>query len=93
MKDYAVLKAMGSSPAFVYGIGVAQAVLLGLGGLVPALVLSAIVLWFIEFRTHLETGPGFVLLGEMLGITILASLCAAAAVLGRVQRADPAALY
>lgn len=93
MKEYAVLKAMGSSPAFVYGIGVAQAVLLGLGGLIPALMTAALVLWFIEFRTHLDTAPGPVLLGKMLAITVFSALCAAAAVLGRVQRADPAALY
>ncbi len=93
MKEYAVLKAMGSNPAFVYGIGVAQAVLLGLGGLVPALLVAALVLWFIEVRTHLEAAMGLVLLGKMLAITFGAAFCAAAAVLGRVQRADPAALY
>jgi putative ABC transport system permease protein len=93
MKEYAVLKAMGSGPAFVYGIGIAQAVLLGLGGLLPALLAAALVLWFIETRTHLDTAVGVVLLGKMLGITIVAALGAAAAVLGRVQRADPAALY
>lgn len=93
MKEYAVLKAMGSSPAFVYGIGVAQAVLLGFGGLLPALGAGALVLWFIEVRTHLETVPGPLLLGELAAITLLAALCAAAFVLGRVQRADPAALY
>ncbi len=93
MKEYAVLKAMGSSPAFVYGIGVTQSVLVGLGGLLPALLVGAGVLWYIEYRTHLEAALGFTLLGKMLAITFAASICAAAAVLGRVQRADPAALY
>jgi putative ABC transport system permease protein len=93
MKEYAVLKAMGSSPAFVYGIGVTQSVLVGLGGLLPALVIGGGVLWYIQYRTHLEAAVGFVLLGKMVAITLLASVCAAAVVLGRVQRADPAALY
>jgi putative ABC transport system permease protein len=93
MKEYAVLKAMGSSPAFVYGIGVTQAILVGLGGLLPALLIGGVVLWYIEYRTHLEAALGLVLLGKMLVITFAASICAAAAVLGRVQRADPAALY
>jgi putative ABC transport system permease protein len=93
MKEYAVLKAMGSSPAFVYGIGVTQSVLVGLGGLLPALLLGGIVLWYIEYRTHLDSALGLTLLGKMLAITFAASICAAAAVLGRVQRADPAALY
>jgi putative ABC transport system permease protein len=93
MKEYAVLKAMGSSPAFVYGIGVAQAVLLGLGGLLPALFVGALVLWFIQERTHLEAALGALVIGKMLAVTLAAALCAAAAVVGRVHRADPAALY
>jgi putative ABC transport system permease protein len=93
MKEYAVLKAMGSSPAFVYGIGITQAVLVGLGGLLPALVIAGVVLWYIEARTHLESALGLVVLGKMVAITFAASVCAAAAVLGRVQRADPASLY
>jgi putative ABC transport system permease protein len=93
MKEYAVLKAMGSSPAFVYGIGVTQSVLVGLGGLLPALAAGAGVLWYIELRTHLESALGLALSGKMLAITLAASICAAAVVLGRVQRADPAALY
>jgi putative ABC transport system permease protein len=92
-REYAVLKAMGSSPVFVYGVGIVQSVLVGLGGLLPALLIAAIVLWYIELRTHLESALGFVLVGKMLAITLAASTCAAAAVLGRVQRADPAALY
>jgi hypothetical protein len=34
-----------------------------------------------------------VLLGKMLAITFVAAICAAATVVMRVQRADPAALY
>jgi putative ABC transport system permease protein len=92
-KEYAVLKAMGATPWFVHGIGAAQAVLLGLGGLLPALVLGGAVLWYIEFRTHLETALGWMLFGKMLAIACVAALCAAATVVMRVQRADPAALY
>lgn len=93
MREYAVLKAMGSRPSFVYGIGVTQAVLLGLGGLLPALFAGGLVLWYIQFRTHLETAIGPVLLGKMLAITLGSAIAAAAVVLHRVQRADPAALY
>jgi len=93
MKEYAVLKAIGATPWFVHGIGGAQALLLGLGGLLPALVLGGAILWYIEFRTHLETALGLVLFAKMLVITFIAALCAAATVVARVQRADPAALY
>lgn len=92
-KEYAVLKAMGATPWYVHGIGAAQAVLLGLGGLLPALVVGGAVLWYIEFRTHLETALGLLLFGKMLAIACIAALCAAATVVMRVQRADPAALY
>jgi putative ABC transport system permease protein len=92
-KEYAVLKAIGAAPWFVHGIGAAQAAVLGLGGLLPALLLGGAVLWYIEFRTHLETAVGLVLLGKMLAITFVAAICAAATVVVRVQRADPAALY
>jgi len=92
-KEYAVLKAMGATPWFVHGIGAAQALLLGLGGLLPALILGGALLWYIEFRTHLETALGLMLFGKMLAIACVAALCAAATVIMRVQRADPAALY
>ena len=92
-KEYAVLKAIGASPWFVHGIGAAQAVLLGMGGLLPALVVGGAVLWFIEFRTHLDTAIGPLLIGKMLAVTFAVALCAAATVVARVQRADPAALY
>ncbi|HEY1614781.1 MAG TPA: ABC transporter permease [Rhizomicrobium sp.] len=93
MKEYAVLKAMGSSPFFVYGIGASQALLLGLAGLLPALVAGGLVLWFVQEKTHLETAIGFVLLGKILAITVASAVVAAILVLHRVQRADPAALY
>jgi putative ABC transport system permease protein len=92
-KEYAVLKAMGASPLFVHGIGAAQALLLGFGGLLPALLIGGGVLWYIEVRTHLDTAPGLVLIGKMLAISFVAAISAAATVIARVQRADPAALY
>ena len=84
---------MGATPWFVHGIGAAQAILLGLGGLLPALVFGGAVLWYIEFRTHLETALGLTLFGKMLAIAVVAALGAATTVVMRVQRADPAALY
>ena len=46
MGEYAVLKAMGFSVGhFVYGVGAAEAVLLALGGLVPALLAWARWCW------------------------------------------------
>jgi putative ABC transport system permease protein len=93
MKEYAVLKAMGSNVAFVYGIGLAQAALLGLGGLAPAGLLGAAILWFVEIRTHLPAALTLPLAGTALAITLGLAVIAGSAVLRRVEQADPAELF
>jgi putative ABC transport system permease protein len=93
LKEYAVLKAMGSSTAFVYGVGMAQATMLGLGGLVPALAAAAAVLWIVQVRTHLSSDLDFTVGFTVLAITLGLAAFAAAAVAGRIRRADPAELY
>lgn len=93
MNEYAVFKAMGAPPPFVYGVGLAQAGLLGLGGLVPAALLGVLVLGFIQYRTHLATALGPWLIAEMILITLALAGGACAAIIRRVQRADPAELY
>jgi putative ABC transport system permease protein len=93
MNEYAVLKAMGASLPFVYGVGLAQAGLLGLGALAPAVIVGAAVLGFIQYRTHLGTAMGPFLIAEMIVITLALAVGAAAAVVRRVQRADPAELF
>jgi putative ABC transport system permease protein len=93
MNEYAVFKAMGASLPFVYGVGLAQAGLLGLAGLVPATVVGTVVLGFIQYRTHLGTALGFWLAFEMIAITLVLAGGAGAAIMRRVQRADPAELY
>jgi putative ABC transport system permease protein len=91
--EYAVLKAMGFNAPFVYGVGAAQAALLALGGLVPALLLGGVVLWGIEYQTHLPTGLGLGLIGTMLGIALLLAAGSAVIALRRLARADPAELF
>jgi putative ABC transport system permease protein len=93
MNEYAVFKAMGADLPFVYGIGMAQAGLLGLGGLVPATLIGAAVLFFVAVRTHLEAYVGPSLVMTMLAITLVLSVVAGTAVVSRVQRADPAELF
>jgi putative ABC transport system permease protein len=93
MNEYAVLKAMGFGPFFVYGIGVMQSAILGVVGLLPAVAVSAVVLGIIQERTHLQSGLDLRLSGMALGITLGTAVLASAVVLWRLQRADPAALY
>jgi putative ABC transport system permease protein len=93
MNEYAVFKAMGADLSFVYGIGMAQAGLLGLGSLVPATLMGAVVLSVVANRTHLDAYVGPSLVTTMLVITLALSLAAGAAVVSRVHRADPAELF
>jgi len=93
MKEYAVLKAMGANVAFVYGIGLAQAAILGLGGLLPAALLGMLVLGFIQHETHLPTAVGFSLTVQMVAITLILAGAASAAIVRRVHSANPAELF
>jgi len=93
MNEYAVLKAMGFSPSFVYGIGVTQSAILAVAGLLPALAAAGAVFAFIHARTHLHAGIDLSLLVLALGVALGTGLLAAAVVLWRIQRADPAELY
>jgi putative ABC transport system permease protein len=93
MNEYAVLKAMGFGPFFIYGIGVTQAAILGVAGLLPALAISAAALGFIQTRTNLGAGLDLRLSGLALMVALGAGFVAASAVLWRIGRADPAELY
>jgi putative ABC transport system permease protein len=93
MNEYAVLKAMGFGPFFIYGIGLTQSAILGTVGLIPALAAAAVVLQKIRGVTHLGTQLDPALAGMALAVALGTGLFAAAAVIWRVQRADPAELY
>ena len=91
--EYATMKAMGFPLWRVYGVGAAEAALLSLGGLVPALVCGALVLAFIQYRTHLSTFPGPGLILTMIVIALVLAAGSAAVALRRVARSDPAELF
>jgi putative ABC transport system permease protein len=91
--EFATMKAMGFADIRVYGVGGAQAVLLALGGLVPALFFGALVLALIQYQTHLETFPGLGLVAAMILLALVLAAGAASIALRRVVRADPAELF
>jgi putative ABC transport system permease protein len=93
MGEYAVLKAMGAAPALIYGIGLSQAAVVSFGGLAPALIVGWIVLALVQMSTHLNAGLAAPLVLEMCVITAVLAAAAAAIVVRRVDRADPASLY
>jgi putative ABC transport system permease protein len=93
MGEYAVLKAMGAAPALVYGIGLSQAAVVSFAGLAPALGVGWIVLALLQMRLHLNTSLAAPMVLEMCGVTAVLAAVAAALVIRRLERADPASLY
>jgi len=93
IKEFAILKAMGFSPAYVLGIGASEAAMLAFGAFVPAIVLSAAILLVIERATHLPTAvtPGLAI--TVLAIALPMCLLSVAVALRRIARAAPAELY
>ena len=93
LKQYATLKAMGFSEAFLRGVIIEQAVLLAVGGFVGGLVFAWACYAYIANRTALavELSPASISLIFVLatGMCITAGLLA----LRRVATADPAELY
>jgi putative ABC transport system permease protein len=92
-KEFAVLKAMGFAPEFVFGVGLSEIVLLALGAFAPALVAATLILDIIELATKLPTGLTFGIAVETLLIVLAMGAVSGLSVLGRIARADPAELF
>ncbi len=92
-KEFAVLKAMGFPPEFVFGVGLSEILLLALAAFAPALVLAAIVLGGIELATKLPTGLTLTIAIETFFIVLAMGIASGFSVIGRIARADPAELF
>ncbi len=92
-KEFAVLKAMGFRPEFVFGVGLSEVLLLALAAFVPAFVLAALILWVIELATKLPMGLTFTITLETLLIVLAMGIASGLSVIGRIARADPAELF
>ncbi len=93
MRELAVLKAMGFSLKFVYGVSVAQAVIVLLGGLVPALIAAFFLFFLTNMALHLELELNFGLVSSVMAMSIVMVGVACMLTLHRVRQADPAELY
>jgi putative ABC transport system permease protein len=93
MHEFAVLKAMGFDRIFVFGIGVAESILMALIAFLPALLAGAVILLAVRFATHIPTALTLALTLKVLAIVLAMAMAAAAAALQRVARLDPAELY
>lgn len=93
LREYATMKAMGLSNAFIYRIGVSQAVLFGAMGYFPALFgawcIYAVVRYFSRLPMLVTLPLATQVAAMALGLCTLSSFMA----LRRVRQADPAELF
>ncbi len=93
LPEYATLKAMGYSNAYLYGVVLQQAALLALCGFLPGLLLAR---WFYVMTNAATSIPMHLTAGraaEVLLITLLMCLVSGALALNRIRRADPADVF
>jgi len=93
-RDFAVLKAVGASDAFVYRIVVWQSVLVGLAGSVAGIALSAAVADLVgrrvpEFVTDFRVADALVVLCAAIVMSVVASFVP----VRRINRIDPAMVF
>jgi putative ABC transport system permease protein len=93
LPQFATLKAIGYTSAFLNGIVLIEAVLVMLLGFVPALAAALGVYSVIRSETLLPVNMTAAQLGGVLGVTLLMSGISAFLSLGRLRRADPAEIF
>lgn len=93
MPEYATLKAMGFTNAFLSLVVLSEALILSLLGFIPGALASAALYDLCEKATHLSMRLGPTEALNVLGLTVL--MCSASAVLAvrKVQSADPADVF
>ena len=92
-REFATMKAMGFSPAFVLGIGLCEILGTALCAFLAALLVSAVILGGVERLVHMATAVSMVLAISVLGIVLAMCLTASVAVVRRIWQADAAELY
>lgn len=91
-REFAVLRAMGHSPALVFAVGGLQLGMLTLGGALLASAILVPVLRWLEQLTTFDVSYGPALWGYTLASALLLALGSGLLALWRTQRMDPADL-
>jgi putative ABC transport system permease protein len=93
LSEFATLKAMGYSNAYLVGVVLQEALLLGAVGFVPGLLVSAGVYWLLDWLTGLPMvlTPGRV--GLIFGLTVGMCMLAGTLALRKVIQKDPAEVF
>ena len=91
--EFATLKAIGYSSAFVLGVGLCETFGLVLSAFVPALLVGAVLLGIAQWTTHLQTAVTPYLVVRILFIVLCMCFVSGITVVRRIVQADPAELY
>lgn len=93
LPEYATLKAMGHSNAFLFGVVGCQAVALAITGFVPGALASASLYHLTAAATSLPIRMTAAVAAKVLHLTILMCVLSGAIALYKVARADPADIF
>ena len=93
LPQFATLKAIGYSNAFLNAIVLTEAVLFMLVAFVPAVAVALVLYAVIRDKTLLPVAMTAIEFGGVLAATLLMSIISALLSLGRLRRADPAEIF
>ena len=93
LPQFATLKAIGYSNAFLNAIVLIEAVLFMLVAFVPAVAVALVLYAVIRDKTLLPVAMTAIEFGGVLAATLLMSVISALLSLGRLRRADPAEIF
>ncbi len=93
LPEYATLKAMGYSRRYLSGIVLQQAVILGVAGFVPGLLLSSLLYRVARELANIPIDMNVGRAVLVLGLSVAMCAVSGLASLGRVHGADPADLF
>jgi putative ABC transport system permease protein len=91
--EYATLKAMGYSDAYLGGVVLQQAVLLALFGFVPGVAAAAGLYFLMRLLANLPVSLSGPMVGFVLGLTVAMCCLSGLFALRKVRSADPADLF
>jgi putative ABC transport system permease protein len=93
LREYATLKALGYSDAYVYGTVLRQAVIFAVLGYLPAVFWALLIYALLRSQAMLPVDMPVTRLLGVLGLTLVMCLSAAFFALGKLRAADPADLF
>lgn len=93
LRELATLKAVGFTVAYVYGVGVQQALLFATMSYGPAFVFSLITFRLVFWASHIPMFMTWNLALVVLGLSVAMTSISSVLALQKVKRADPADLF